>query len=80
MPSATGRHSEIISRDTALIDEAVDLLFRFDPERHHPRDFVMTIGAAILGRPLARYDAKTWTDEGVEAVLRRRARPSRTPS
>ena len=53
-----------IAQDTAAIDEAVDLLSRYDPECHHPRDYVMSIAQTILGRRLILHDARIWTDEG----------------
>ena len=60
--------AEIIFRETAAIDAAVDLLFRYDPDRHHPRDYVLTIAGTILGRPLALHDARTWKDAGEQIV------------
>ena len=63
-----GALTDAISRDTAALDAAVDLLFQYDPECHHPRDFVMSIAQTILGRRLVLHDARTWTDEGEHFV------------
>lgn len=57
-----------IARDTASIDAAVDLLVRYDPDHHDPRDYVLTIAQTILQKRLQRYDERTWTDEGVQVV------------
>ena len=40
--------------DEASLDAAVLLLLRFDPEHHHPKDYVLTIAGAIVGTRLCR--------------------------
>lgn len=56
------RVASVVGR--AMIDAAVDLLIRYDPDLHHPNDYVLTIAEAILGRRLQRCDGRIWTDEG----------------
>lgn len=52
LPNSRQAGARIVER--ARLDAAADLLWRYDPEQHHPLDYVLTIAEAISGERFRR--------------------------
>ena len=59
MSAHDSRQAGAISVDTARLEKAADLLWRFDPEQHRLEDYALTIAETIVGQRLCRRDAGT---------------------